>query len=341
MELVNDSLDSRSGPAGGDTEVGSVVGRPNLQLHIVGSARVDHPDIVDYVDDLARGCQRLPNATLHRRFVADSEFDLWLQAADTVIVPYREIWSSGVVERAALFDRQLIASDLPQLRDQAPADTVFFSSTQELAAAMEQLGSAWHRVNGPVGQVAAASGVGVGQVGAASGVGSDAGADGAVDEEPTEPTEPADPGWTISLDQPDRLAIEAQVAARARTAELGRLSDGAEVTMPGGDRLVAAGSAGAGPDSRRPVDGLLSLGHLHRPTPTSARPGVAPVKRVIHRLIDWQIEPLANRIIDLQRATTQAVAELEQRQVEAVDAGDRAATPSRTTGPGKQTRQRP
>lgn len=273
--------------------------KPYIHLHIVGSARVDHPDINDYVEQLTRQCDRLPNATLHKRFVADTEFDLWLQAADTVIVPYREIWSSGVVERAGLFDRQLIASDLAQLRDQAPEDSMFFSTTDELAAAMEQLASAWHRVNGPAQgrdgeQDLAAAAIDVAEGGHNS-------------LTDNQPLTNHDDSWTISLDQPDRLDIEAQVIARARAAELGAAAP--EAAREATTHLELAGE-------RRPVDELLSLGHLHRPTPTSARPGVAPVKRMIHRLIDWQVEPLATRLIDLQRATTHAVAQLEQQAAE-------------------------
>ena len=70
---------------------------------------------------------------------------------------------------------------------------------------------------------------------------------------------------------------------------------------------------------------MLALGPLHRPTPTSARPGVAPVKRLIDRLIGWQIDPLASRIEDLQRATVEAVALLDQTTAQADDAADAAA----------------
>ena len=117
----------------------------NAELHIVGSARVDEPEIIDYVDHLARRCAAVPAATLHQRFVSDVEFDLWLQAADAVVLPYREIWSSGVVERARLFETPILASDLPQLRDQAPPGTVFFSDVDELSIAMEKLSAATDR----------------------------------------------------------------------------------------------------------------------------------------------------------------------------------------------------
>jgi hypothetical protein len=108
--------------------------------------------------------------------------------------------------------------------------------------------------------------------------------------------------WDIDVDKVDRNAVQAQVTSRARAAE-----------------ISAVGEPVYQPSGRRPVDSLLALGHLHRPLPHSARPGVAPVKRMIDRLIGWQIDPLATRIEALQRATTDAVAQLD-RQSETVAA---------------------
>ncbi len=242
----------------------------DVELHIVGSARVDHPDITGYVDRLRARCAEVASATLHDRFVSDVEFDLWLQAADAVVLPYREIWSSGVVERARLFETQIVASDLPQLRDQAPAGTIFFSDVDELTVALEKLRSATGR---PI-ELAAEDAT----------------------EDATDPPAGDRGGgsWIVEADHPDRASIQSQIAARARSTEIAGVATG-------GHRL----------GDRRPVDALLALGHLHRPEPNSARPGVAPVKRLIERLIAWRIDPLAMRLEELQRATIQAVAQLD------------------------------
>ncbi len=240
----------------------------DAHLHVVGSARVDHPDISGYVEQLRARCQAAPAATLHQRFVSDVEFDLWLQAADAVVLPYREIWSSGVIERARLFDTPILASDLPELRDQAPAETVFFSGVDELAIAMEKLAI---RTRGRD-----------------------------VAEDPT--TTPDDQTlagrsqWDIDRDAPDRQSIQSQISARARSAQVGATG------------VTPAPSIGGA------IDPLLSLGHLHRPHAVSARPGVTPVKRIIERLIGWQVEPLANQIESLQRATIAAVAKLDDER---------------------------
>ncbi|MEM9561203.1 MAG: glycosyltransferase family 4 protein [Actinomycetota bacterium] len=242
-------------------------------LHVVGSARVDHPEIATYVADLAARCGRTADATLHEGYVSDVDFDRWLQAADAVVLPYREIWSSGVLERARLFRVPVVASDLPQLRDQAPPDTLFFDDVDELVVIMDKLRSS-------------ASGD--------AGVRNGSPAEGDGPGEATIAGRRAEP-WTVDPGAPDRADLQRQIAERARTTVIG--------------------GAGVEPDDRdrRAVDGLLALGPPPRVEPVSARPGVAPVKRAIARLTNWRIDPVAERLEALQRATTEAVARLEAR----------------------------
>lgn len=263
---------------GFDLAVDAIERLPGIraQLHVVGSARVDHPDIRGYVDHLRTRCGSVPAAVLHERYVSDVAFDLWVQAADAIVLPYREIWSSGVVERARLFGTRVVAADLPELRDQAPEDTVFFSDVDELVIAMEKLAASANR---PAEWAVPLS------TGATS-----------VGETSSELTAEENTAWDIDREAPSRTAIQSQIEARARSTAV----DATGVSAP----------ASVG----RAVDPLLSLGHLHRPQPVSARPGVTPVKQVIERLISWQIEPLAARIENLQRATIAAVAALDDER---------------------------
>lgn len=242
----------------------------DVHLHVVGSARVDHPDIAGHVGELRGRCAQTANATLHEGYLSDVDFDRWLQAADAVVLPYREIWSSGVVERARLFGVQIVASDLPQLRGQAPEGTLFVSDVDELSVAMDKLRST---ADHP-----------------AAGEGATTDGSEAISE--------VDPGttgapWDVDPVTPDRRTIQRQVTERARAAAM----ESSRGSMPTGDR--------------RAIDAMLALGPLERPQPTSARPGVAPVKRTIGRLIGWRTDPLADRLDDLQRAATEAVARLE------------------------------
>ncbi len=241
------------------------LGVPDAELHVVGSARVDHPEILEYVGRLERRAGAVPSASLHRRFVSDEEFDLWLQAADAVVLPYREIWSSGVLERARLFGIPILASDLPQLHDQAPPGTLFFGDTAELTRAMEKACASSGYHPRPVGH--------------------------SIDEGSA--GDPTDDGWDLD-GEIDQRAVEQQVVARAR---LGQRAS----TVPAGRSALDRSSS----------DTLRQLSDLHTPTPTSARPGVAPVKRLVERLIDWRIEPVARQVRELQRATQEAVAGIE------------------------------
>ncbi|MEL6984460.1 MAG: hypothetical protein AAFO29_18685, partial [Actinomycetota bacterium] len=222
-------------------------------------------------------CGQTTNATLHEGYLSDVDFDRWLQAADAVVLPYREIWSSGVVERAKLFDVQIVASDLPQLRGQAPPGTLFVSDVDELSVVMDKLRSA---ADQPVGHHEPEQG---------------SGAEPSAERSPDPGPGSAAAPWDVDAVDPDRQAIQRQVSERARAAAM----SGARTATTAGDR--------------RAIDALLALGPLQRPEPISARPGVAPVKRTIGRLIGWRTDPLADRLDDLQRATTEAVARLEAR----------------------------
>lgn len=108
------------------------------RLEIVGSVRVDDPDMVAYERDLRALCASVEGATLHSGYVSDVLFDRWIVAADVVVLPYRNIWSSGVMERAGLFGRPVIATQVGGLSEQAAAqgDVRLVEDDDELRAAM-------------------------------------------------------------------------------------------------------------------------------------------------------------------------------------------------------------
>jgi len=108
----------------------------NAELHIVGSVRVDDPVLLAYADELATQCQQTPGVYLHRGYVSDQQFDTWLIAADVVVLPYREIWSSSVVERAKLFGRPVIVSEVGGLAYQSTDDSMVIASDHELLVAL-------------------------------------------------------------------------------------------------------------------------------------------------------------------------------------------------------------
>jgi glycosyltransferase involved in cell wall biosynthesis len=106
------------------------------RLEVVGSVRVEEPEYLDHMDLLRRLVAVTPGANLREGFVSDELFDVWLVAADVVVLPYRHIWSSGVVERAAMFGRTVIASRVGGLESQTRPGTILVGDDDELVAAM-------------------------------------------------------------------------------------------------------------------------------------------------------------------------------------------------------------
>jgi glycosyltransferase involved in cell wall biosynthesis len=112
------------------------LGGEGSMLAVVGSVRVDDAATAAHVAALENLARTTPGVRLELGYLDDRQFDLWIVAADVVVLPYRQIWSSSVLERAALYDRPIIASRLDGLVAQAPAGTVFVEDDAELRAAL-------------------------------------------------------------------------------------------------------------------------------------------------------------------------------------------------------------
>jgi glycosyltransferase involved in cell wall biosynthesis len=110
---------------------------PTAHYHVVGSART--PESIPYRDQLAEAAGRVLKVTLHDEYVDDESFDRWIVAADYIVAPYRTIWSSSLLARAALHDRSVIATDVGGLRDQARPDDTIVADDGALARAIETL----------------------------------------------------------------------------------------------------------------------------------------------------------------------------------------------------------
>jgi glycosyltransferase involved in cell wall biosynthesis len=120
------------------------LGARGSSLHVVGSVRVDEPDYVAYLAELQELVEATEGAHLHNQYVSDELFDRWLIASDVVVLPYRNIWSSGVLERALLYERRVITTAVGGLSHQARARAgVTIVDERDLAAAMwRELGGA-------------------------------------------------------------------------------------------------------------------------------------------------------------------------------------------------------
>lgn len=208
--------------------------RDGIELHVVGDIRVDHPDLSRYRDELDRLIASTPGCHRRSGYVGDAEFDRWIVAADCVVLPYRNIWSSGVVERAHLFDRPVIVTDVGGLAEQAGATHVV-SDDAELLRAMAEV----------AGVESSAPSIGV---------------------------------------DVDRAGLERSIRRRAGTVQ----ADGRDRVSDHLRRVPAATLA----------------------PPISGRPGVSYIKRLIHRVTSWQLQPIADVVNDLRSATTEAIEQL-------------------------------
>jgi glycosyltransferase involved in cell wall biosynthesis len=229
-------------------------------LHVVGAVRVEEPQYLAYLAELRQLVAATPGAHLHDQYVSDEMFDRWLVASDVVVLPYRNIWSSGVLERALLYDREVIATAVGGLGEQAAGrDGVTLVDEAGLAAAM------WRASNQHAAPRAAV-----------------------VDAWPA-------PG------EPLRERIQEQVVARA-TRSRGlpfRVGGDGLPTMPGHASL---------PLQRVPPLGV--------PAPSSARPGVSLLKRLVRRATAWQVEPLVAQVNALRQATIEALEQSARSDLE-------------------------
>lgn len=96
------------------------------------------PAYREAIEQLAREDARV---TLHSRFIPDEEVQCYLVACDAVVVPYREILTSGTAMLAMGFGRPLISVNLGNLRDLVtPMNGVLYDpdDPKGLSAAMRE-----------------------------------------------------------------------------------------------------------------------------------------------------------------------------------------------------------
>lgn len=105
----------------------------DARLFVVGSVLYDTPEAVAYTAELRAIAGATPRVTLIEEFVADDVFDEWIAACDCVIAPYTQAFSSGVVERARLFGKRVIAAAVGGLPSQVGPDDHVFTTDAELA----------------------------------------------------------------------------------------------------------------------------------------------------------------------------------------------------------------
>jgi glycosyltransferase involved in cell wall biosynthesis len=108
------------------------------RLFVVGSVRQGTEENLDYARALAERCRMVEGVTLVNRYLPDEEFDLWVAAADWLVLPYRRSWSSGVLARAHALGTPAIVAATGGLAEQAAEGDVVVHDDDELREAMDR-----------------------------------------------------------------------------------------------------------------------------------------------------------------------------------------------------------
>ena len=120
----------------------AAAGREDAQLHLVGTPIRPLPDVSAHVEALRAAAARTPGVHFAERYLSDEEFDLWIRAADALLLPYRSAASSGVMARAALLGTPVITTGAGGLAGQAAPGDVVVADDAELAAQVAAAGRA-------------------------------------------------------------------------------------------------------------------------------------------------------------------------------------------------------
>ena len=116
--------------------------------------------------------------------------------------------------------------------------------------------------------------------------------------------EPAPDTWPDAGTADDELWAAVQGEVRRRAAQ----RRGMTATRPA---AAAAGPAAPSGTGLRISSAVRRLPPAHLPAPTSARLGVSTLKRLVRRLTDWEVRPLAQDLDALRTATVRALEAVE------------------------------
>lgn len=109
---------------------------PQARLAVVGSVREPTERDVAYAARLRELAAGDPRIDFREQFVSDEEYDTWNAAADVIVAPYLNAFSSSVVARAKLFGRRVITTDVGGLVEQVGVEDMLVRSSDELVTAM-------------------------------------------------------------------------------------------------------------------------------------------------------------------------------------------------------------
>jgi len=109
---------------------------PTGRLYVVGSVKDRTPRNLAYLDRLRGLADRRERVELVERYLEEEELDVWVAAADAVVLPYRRSWSSGSLARAQALGVPAIVTPVGGLAEQAGPDDVVVRDDAALGRAM-------------------------------------------------------------------------------------------------------------------------------------------------------------------------------------------------------------
>jgi glycosyltransferase involved in cell wall biosynthesis len=109
--------------------------RKDADLFVVGALRLGDEVNQRYLTVLHELADKASSIHIVESFVSNEEFDTWITAADWVVFPYTEIWSSAVLGRTRLLERPAMIASVGGLPDQSGQHDILFKTDPELVEA--------------------------------------------------------------------------------------------------------------------------------------------------------------------------------------------------------------
>jgi glycosyltransferase involved in cell wall biosynthesis len=106
------------------------------RLYVIGSTPYEWPDTASYVAELRRLAEGRDDVAIIERYLDDVDFDLWIRAADAVVLPYRIGSSSAVAARARVLGTRCVVTRVGGRPEQSGPEDIVVDSDEELAAAV-------------------------------------------------------------------------------------------------------------------------------------------------------------------------------------------------------------
>lgn len=114
---------------------------PELRLMIAGEWKKESEAYLEGIEEAINGDPTSDRVIRRIEFIPDDETEVYFKAADVLVLPYTEIFQSGILFLAYAFGLPVIATDVGQFRDDVVEGVTGFicppASADGLAAALE------------------------------------------------------------------------------------------------------------------------------------------------------------------------------------------------------------